>query len=143
MPRDDFSAETKRILAQRAAYICSNPDCRNNTIGPHSYPAKSLSTGIASHICAAAQGGPRYDPNQTTEERQNIANGVWLCATCSPLVDRDVKLYPAELLRKWRREHEQWVSGQEMIPKLPDLRIRNRARALATARSGHDYGRRL
>jgi hypothetical protein len=123
MPRDDFSAETKRILAQRAAYICSNPDCRNNTIGPHSDPAKSLSTGIASHICAAAQGGPRYDPNQTTEERQNIANGVWLCATCSPLVDRDVKLYPAELLRKWRREHEQWVSGQEMIPKLPDLRI--------------------
>jgi len=42
MPRDDFSAETKRILAQRAAYICSNPDCRNNTIGPHSDPAKSL-----------------------------------------------------------------------------------------------------
>jgi hypothetical protein len=112
-------------LAERAAYICSKPDCRNNTIGPHSDPGRSLSTGIAAHICGAAPGGPRYDPNQTTEERINIANVVWLCAACSKLVDTDEKLYPAELLRQWRLDHEQWVSGQEMIPKLPDVRIEN------------------
>jgi hypothetical protein len=67
MPRDDFSKVTRRVLAERAAYICGNPDCRNNTIGPHSDPDRSLSTGIAAHICGAAEGGPRYDPNQTTE----------------------------------------------------------------------------
>jgi hypothetical protein len=121
--RDDFSPVTRRILAQRAAYICSNPECRSNTIGPHSNPERSLSTGIAAHICGAAQGGPRYDPDQTTEERMNIANGVWLCARCSRIVDADEKRYPAERLKLWRLEHEQWVSGQEMIPKLPDLRI--------------------
>ena len=123
IPRDNFSPNTRRILGERVAYICSNPDCRNNTIGPHSDPKKSLDTGIAAHICGAAQGGPRYDSAQTSLERSGIANGVWLCATCSKLVDTDEKLYPAGLLRQWRREHEQWVSGQEMIPKLPDLRI--------------------
>jgi hypothetical protein len=98
--RDDFSPVTRRVLAQRAAYICSNPECRSNTIGPHSNPEKSLSTGIAAHICGAAQGEPRHDPDQTTEERMNIANGVWLCARCSRIVDADEKLYPAERLKQ-------------------------------------------
>src|SRR5450432_3093345 len=81
------------------------------------------SIGIAAHICGAAQGGPRHDPDQTTGERMNIANGVWLCAKCSRIVDADEKRYPSERLRQWKLEHEQWVSGQEMISKLPDLRI--------------------
>src|ERR1700738_4079969 len=123
MPRDDFSPSTRRILGERAAYICSNPDCRSNTIGPHSDPDRSLDTGVAAHICGAAPGGPRYDPTQTPEERKSIANGVWLCAKCSRVIDTDERIYPAERLRLWRSEHEQWISEQGMIPKLPDLRI--------------------
>jgi len=125
MPRDDFSSNTRRILGERVAYICSNPDCRGNTIGPHSDPDRSLDTGVAAHICGAAPGGPRYDPNQTPEERRGIANGVWFCATCSRLVDTDDGLYTPELLRQWRLQHEQWVSCQEMIPKLPDLHVQD------------------
>jgi hypothetical protein len=123
MPRDDFSPRTRLILGERAAYICTNPDCRDNTIGPHSDPDKSLDTGIAAHICAAAPGGPRYDPTQTPEERQSITNGIWLCARCSKILDTDEKIYPAELLRGWRSEHEQWISGRGMIPKLPELKM--------------------
>jgi hypothetical protein len=125
MPRDDFSPNTRRILGERVAYICSNPNCRGNTIGPHSDPDRSLDTGIAGHIFGAAPGGPRYNPNQTPEERKGIANGVWLCATCSRIVDTNDRLYPAELLREWRVATEQWVSGQENILRLPDLRIEN------------------
>ena len=123
MPRDDFSTSTRRILGERAAYICTNPDCRENTIGPHSAPDRSLDTGVAAHICAAAPGGPRYDTTQTVEERQSIGNGIWLCARCSRIIDTDERVYPAERLRLWRSEHEQWISEQGMIPKLPDLRI--------------------
>jgi hypothetical protein len=123
MPRDDFSPGTRRILGERAAYICSNPDCRGNTIGPHSDPDRSLDTGVAAHICGAAPGGPRYDPTQTPEERKSIANDVWLCARCSRVIDTDERVYPAERLKLWRSEHEQWISEQGMIPKLPDLRI--------------------
>jgi hypothetical protein len=123
MPRDDFSLNTRRILGERAAYICSNPDCRSNTIGPHSDPERSLDTGVAAHICGAAPGGPRYDAAQTPEERKSIGNGIWLCATCSRLIDTDERLYQAERLKQWRLEHEQWVSKQGMIPKIPDLKI--------------------
>jgi hypothetical protein len=123
MPRDDFSLSTRRILGECAAYICSNPDCRANTIGPHSDPDRSLDTGVAAHICGAAAGGPRYDPTQTPEQRKSIANGVWLCPRCSRVIDTDEGIYRAERLRLWRSEHEQWISEQGMIPKLPDLRI--------------------
>lgn len=86
---DDFSLNTRRILGERAAYICSNPDCRSNTIGPHSDPERSLDTGVAAHIWGAAPRGPRYDAAQTPEERKSIGNGIWLCATCSRLIDTD------------------------------------------------------
>jgi hypothetical protein len=121
--RDDFSSATRRILAERVAYICSNPDCRSSTIGPHSEPDKSLDTGVAAHIHGAAKGGPRYDPNQTSEERKHITNGIWLCAECARVIDTDESRYSPETLKRWKSEQEQWVSGQEMIPKLPTLGI--------------------
>jgi hypothetical protein len=110
-------------LAERVAYICSNPDCRSSTIGPHSDPGKSLDTGVAAHIHGAAKGGPRYDPNQTSEERKHITNGIWLCAECARVIDTDESRYSPETLKRWKSEQEQWVSGQEAIPKLPILTI--------------------
>jgi len=82
------------------------------TIGPHSDPNKSLSTGIAAHICGAKQGkkSPRYDPNQTPEQRKDISNAIWLCHDCSDMVDKDEKAYPAEKLREWKRLHEEFIS---------------------------------
>jgi hypothetical protein len=121
--RDDFPPKTRRIMAERAGFICSNPACRNNTIQAHSDSHKSISTGRAAHICAASPGGPRYDPTQTPAERMDIANGIWLCATCGDLVDRDVPRFPADMLRGWKQAHEAWVSGQGMIPKLPEIRV--------------------
>jgi hypothetical protein len=108
--RDDFSTRIIANLAKRANYICSNPDCRKPTAGPHSNPEKAMSIGVAAHICAASPGGPRYDPSQTPEERASIENGIWLCQDCSVIIDRDPAKHPADLLRKWKREHEEWVS---------------------------------
>lgn len=34
--RDDFTQTTKRTLARRASYLCSNPECRCLTLGPTS-----------------------------------------------------------------------------------------------------------
>ena len=44
------------------------------------------------HICAAAQGGPRYDASMTPEERKSFENGIWLCQSCSKLIDTDITL---------------------------------------------------
>lgn len=123
MSRDDFKPKLKGIVAQRAAYMCSNPDCRKNTIKPHSDPNKSLSDGVAAHICAAAKGGPRYEANQTQTEREGINNAIWLCHNCSDTVDKDEKKYPKELLLEWKRLHEEFILDKGMVASFPDIQL--------------------
>ena len=108
MPRDDFSEPVKRLLAERAAYKCSNPDCNRVTIGASlENPDKSIKPGVAAHIYAASKLGPRYDEKQTKEERTSASNGIWLCSTCASLIDKNNGIdFPVPLLRVWKENHE-------------------------------------
>jgi hypothetical protein len=121
--RDDFPAWVRRRVAERAGYLCSNPDCRHPTCGPHSDPKKSIITGEAAHICAAADNGPRYDPNQTPEERKAITNAIWLCGNCNKKVDTDWAAWPAGRLRTMKADHERWIQAAAMIPALPEVSL--------------------
>lgn len=87
--RDDFSAKTKELLANRVGMKCSNPGCRKLTCCANTNPDKVTNIGVAAHICAAAKGGPRYDASMTPEERKSPENGIWLCQSCSKLIDTD------------------------------------------------------
>lgn len=109
--RDNFTPKVTENLAKRAAYMCSNPQCNRMTVGPvSSDPNLFTKTGNAAHICAASPGGPRYDMSQTKEERSSIKNAIWLCATCSTLIDKNNGIdYPPDHLRKWKRDHEELV----------------------------------
>ncbi|MCX8980661.1 hypothetical protein NLN92_21910 [Citrobacter portucalensis] len=110
--RHNFSKETIKKLAERAAFICSNPSCPRLTIGPSTDGNKSIKTGVAAHICAASPDGPRYDMSQSETERKSINNGIWLCATCSVLIDKNQGLdYPAPVLRKWKKDHENLINS--------------------------------
>lgn len=99
--RDDFRAPVKSTIAQRAGYRCSNQTCLRPTIGPEGAD-DSASIGVAAHITAAAEGGPRYDPTLTHEERTAAENGIWLCQTCSRLVDVDVTSHSSDQLKEWK-----------------------------------------
>ncbi len=101
-PRDDFSSKTKEILAKRVGFRCSNPNCRKLTCAANENPEKVTSIGVAAHIAAAAKGGPRYDECMTPDERKSLSNGIWLCQSCSKLIDVDETRYPAEVLMKWK-----------------------------------------
>lgn len=101
-PRDDFSLKTKDILAKRVGFRCSNPNCRKLTCGANENPQKVTSIGVAAHIAAAAKGGPRYDECMTPDERKALSNGIWLCQSCSKLIDVDKTRYTAEVLMKWK-----------------------------------------
>lgn len=104
--RDNFTAAVKKTLAERAAYFCSNPDCLRLTAGPHSNTSKALLSGHAAHICAASARGPRYNPNQSPEERRSIDNGIWLCRDCGDIVDKDMCGYTPATLHSWKLNHE-------------------------------------
>src|SRR5262245_15936483 len=121
--RDEFPDRIKRIVGERAAYICTNPVCRVPTIGPHSDPNKSLKTGEACHIRAAASGGPRYCSDQTEEERSSIENAIWLCNVCGTRIDKDAQRFPVQLLLDWKGEHDTWLMNGGIVPSLPGLAL--------------------
>lgn len=112
MRRDDFTQSLKDTLAKRVAYRCSNPDCRVITAGPHSEPGKHVNLGVASHITAAAVGGPRYDPNLSPDDRRAHGNAIWLCQTCAKHVDSDTCAYSSELLFVWKSAAEKTATRE-------------------------------
>lgn len=124
--RDEFPQGVKKTVAERAAYFCSRPECRQLTVGPHSDPNKSANKGVAAHIRAAAEGGPRFDLNQNVNERKGIDNAIWLCHSCSDLVDRDEKRFHADLLEAWKSEHEHLIAQDGELPLLPDITLRSK-----------------
>lgn len=110
--RHNFTSDTIRKLCDRVGSVCSNPDCRAPTKGPHSDGEKAISVGMACHVHAASRGGPRYDPEQTEQDRRSIHNGIWLFRTCGTLIDTDEDRFPAPQLRAWRAEAELATSRQ-------------------------------
>lgn len=98
--------------------ICSNPGCKVYTFGPTMEDRNGYSNiGVAAHIAAAAPGpgARRYDSNMTSEARSSADNGIWLCQSCSKLIDTDEVRFPAELLHKWKFAAEK--RAMELIGK--------------------------
>ena len=124
--RDDFATSIKRTMAIRAAHFCSNPECLKLTAGPHSDENKSLTTGHAAHIHAAAANGPRYDVNQTSDQRKAISNGIWLCRECGDIIDKDDAPHSPALLLRWNRDHEAMIA---------EVRTKGYAKSLALLQS--------
>ncbi|MFS4581097.1 hypothetical protein [Phaeobacter sp. C3_T13_0] len=108
--RDDFPASVRRALAARAGHRCSL--CKTPTSGPSDEaPEAVTNVGVAAHITAAApgRGARRYDPSLTTEERRGVDNGIWLCGTCSIMIDRDEAVFSVEALRTIRSDHTEFA----------------------------------
>lgn len=108
--RDNFTRKTIDALAKRVGYMCSNPNCLKLTVGPSTEKDSFINLGVAAHITAASFNGPRYDGMLSKEIRSSINNGIWLCQTCSVLIDRDELLYTVEKLNTWKRIAEDRIS---------------------------------
>lgn len=111
--RDDFLAKTKRELAHRVGFKCSNPECRKSTSGPSQVNNDShINIGVAAHICAASKGGPRFNSSMSSTERMSPENGIWLCQSCSKLIDSDSTHYTIAVLHSWKKAAEDSASDE-------------------------------
>ena len=108
--KPDFNKATIEVLAKRASYRCSNPDCRVSTVGPNEDPNKATIIGEAAHIFGAREKAKRY-VLMTDSARASITNGIWLCRNCHKMIDSDDQRYSTDLLFNWREKHEVYVQS--------------------------------
>jgi len=139
--RDNFTPKTKLQIAKRAGWLCSITSCRRETVGATSDGNDEIMVGTAAHICAAAPGGPRYDPDQSAAQRSSPDNGIWLCRDHGTAVDSNDPTFTVELLRGWKAQaqkdswrrvlHNNATQGTGLQATEAELRGRLRAAAAA------------
>jgi tetratricopeptide (TPR) repeat protein len=105
--RDNFSQPVRERLAKRAGQCCSNPDCQKSTVGPGEDPNNTVDIGVAAHVTAASENGPRFDATATPKDRSSITNAIWLCQNCAKLIDSDVQRFTVTALLGWKKEGEE------------------------------------
>ena len=106
----EFSNETIRILSERSAMICNNYSCATITVGPSDARGDlSIKLGEAAHI-RAKNAGARYDANMTDIQRADISNGIWLCANCHTMIDKNNGAdFSVSQLEGWKKKHEEMI----------------------------------
>ena len=111
--RAEFSAATRKIIAERAGYQCSALNCGRLTVGPGPVEAQVISTGMAAHIYAASPGGPRGTGGLSATERSEPENGIWCCYSHGKAIDSDTgNAFSAAQLKAWKRLHEARKSAE-------------------------------
>lgn len=68
--------------------------------------ASGVVKGEICHIKAKSINGPRYDPNQTEEQRHAFANLIILCRIHHKIVDDQPTTFTADLLSEMKEIHE-------------------------------------
>jgi hypothetical protein len=127
MAGPDFSQKTIELLMFRAALICSRPDCGSLTVGPVDAVANLKNKkGEAAHISAKYSGQARYDSTMSDDDRADIANGIWLCASCHTMIDKDktAQEFPRQEVENWKKNHEKLIRQLYLsnVSPLPLLR---------------------
>lgn len=108
MSRDPINPKHKLLLWGKAAGCCEL--CSKPVYEEEMQRQEGNYSNIA-HINAASPGGPRFDADQTPEERSSIDNLMLLCLECHKLIDTNPDDFPAKMLRTQKTEREQAVAS--------------------------------
>ncbi len=95
---------TLKKLFSLSGNVCAFPGCTAPIIDT----TNGVMTGQICHIKGKSRNGPRYDPNQTEEERNGYDNLLVMCAAHNKIVDDEAtqNQYPVEVLRQYKQNHE-------------------------------------
>ena len=102
------SDRVKRQLLSDGLGICAEPECNNKI------DVLKTRLGECAHIIPKKVGShPREDYTTPLEDRKKEENLLYLCEMHHKIVDNPIhaSLYTADLLRKWKNDHEYWVSN--------------------------------
>lgn len=95
--RKSPSADAYKVLYARSGNVCAFPDCDHPIFNDYGLYIAELC-----HIKAANKGGPRYDPEQSEEERRSPENLLFMCRRHHKETDE----FTAERLYEIKKNHE-------------------------------------
>jgi hypothetical protein len=98
-PTGPSVATIKRLFAH-SDNRCTFPKCQNRLVEGETV------VGEICHIKARSPDGPRYDANQTAEQRHGYDNLVLMCSLHHTVIDDDPVGYTVERLASLKAEHE-------------------------------------
>lgn len=105
--------EAERELWARAAGHCEFDGC-NRILFKSPITQESVNIAEKAHIYSFSKGGPRGRGPlaKNTKQLNEIANLLLVCHDCHTKIDQDKKgeRYSAELLLKWKDEHEKRIA---------------------------------
>lgn len=107
-----FSQQVKDLVAYRAAYVCSNPDCLRLTAGPSlAQPWLKVKIGEAAHIVGEKPLSARHEPLGDTA-LNDIENALWLCANCHTEIDKNQGIdHKTHILKQWKADIEARIAS--------------------------------
>lgn len=100
MTRKAPKLDTLRALFAKSGNCCAFPGCKNKIINN-----KNKLIGEICYIEAAEEGGERYNPKQTDEERRHYDNLILLCHE-HHVETNDVQEYTVNKLKNMKKVHE-------------------------------------
>lgn len=108
--------ETLRELFLKSGNLCAFPNCTSLMMN-----VDGVFIGQVCHIQAAEEGGERFNPDMTNEQRRAAANLMLMCYEHHQ-VTNDEKKYPVSKLEKIKRDHERRFSSPDraILARLTD-----------------------
>ncbi|MEE9118933.1 MAG: hypothetical protein V3U02_10130, partial [Calditrichia bacterium] len=94
-----------QIKTLKALFAKSNNQCAFSGCAREMVNANNDIIGNICHIEAAEEQGPRFNKNQTDEERRHYDNLICFCYEHHKITD-DVIKYPVEKLKQYKVDHE-------------------------------------
>lgn len=98
--RLSIKSEVLRQLYMKSGNQCAFPGCTHPVIDED-----GNFVGQICHIEAAMQGGERFNPNMTNEDRRKFENLMLMCYDCH-IKTNDVDKYTVEKLKEMKASHE-------------------------------------
>jgi hypothetical protein len=127
--------KVRRALWASSGGFCQNPECRKEFV-------RFFQTGEVTHldelahVIARSRKGPRGASSEPQSARDSFDRIIVLCPTCHTLVDKNPKMFPADLLLRWKKQHRSLLKAafapsfdnkKELRDKLEELLARNKA----------------
>lgn len=98
-PAGPSTATIKRLFAMSGNH-CAFPKCTSPLIDGDKV------VGRICHIKARKKGGPRWDGDQTQEQRHGYDNLILMCGRHHDVIDDDEEAYTVEYLHRLKARHE-------------------------------------